>query len=317
MFNEINYQSKDNITEIHAVMWIPTTKVTAILQIEHGMSEYIKRYEGIAQLFNEKGILVCGEDHLGHGESVIDADHYGYIAAKRGDRILIDDAITLTEIMKKKYPNVPYYILGHSFGSFIVRNYIGKYDDINGAVIMGSSYQSQIKMNAAIFLTALEQFYHHGWFYRSKLLHKLTVGNLDKYFEDKRKFCWLTRSEEVLKNYEKDPLCNFEFTCNGYLNMYRLIKYANKKRTYKNTAKDLPLLIVSGKDDPVGNFGKGVDKIYKLYKNVKFKNVKLKMYNGMRHGILNEPERIIVINDIIAFINSTNLKVDKYDANSK
>lgn len=311
MLNEINYQSKDNITDIHAVMWIPTTKVTAIVQIEHGMCEYIKRYADIAEILNEKGILVCGEDHLGHGESVIDPDHYGYIAAKRGDKILIDDAITLTGIIKEKYPNVPYYVLGHSFGSFIVRNYIAKYEDINGAIIMGSSYQSPLKMNLAIVLTAIEQFYHHGWFYRSKLLHKLTVGNLNKYFEDKRKYSWLTKNEEVISSFERDPLSNFEFTCNGYLNMFRLIKRSNNKKTYKNTNKDLPLFILSGNDDPIGDFKKGVLKVDKLYKKAKFNNVKLRIYNGMRHNILDERERIIVINDIITFINSNNLKADK------
>lgn len=311
MLNEIKYQSKDNITEIHAVMWIPTTKVNAIIQIEHGMSEYIKRYEGLAEILNEKGILLCGEDHLGHGESAIDSLHYGYIAAKRGDKILVDDAITLTEIMKKQYPNVPYYLLGHSFGSFIARNYIAKSDDINGIIMMGSSYQSSLKMNLAIMLTAIEQFYHHGWFYHSKLLHKLTIGKYQKYFEDKRKYSWLTKNEEVMTKMENDPLCNIDFTCNGYLNMFRLIKQSNKKTTYKNTNKDLPILIMSGNDDPVGNFKTGVLKIDKLYKKAKFKNVKLKVYNGMRHNLLDEPERIIAINDIILFINTNNLKVDR------
>ena len=308
MFNEVNYQSKDNITEIHAVMWVPTKKVTAILQIEHGMSEYINRYEGLAKILNDKGILVCGEDHLGHGKSVIDADHYGYIAAKSGDKILVDDAVSLTEIMKKKYPGVPYYILGHSFGSFIARDYIAKYDDINGCIIMGSSYQNQIKMRFAIIFTYIEQFYHHGWFYRSKLLHRITVGNLERFFEEKRKNCWITKNSEVLTSFEGDPLCNFNFTCNGYLNMFRLIKQCNRKKTYNNTDKDLPLFIASGKDDPIGRFGTGVLKIDKLYKKAKFNNVKLKIYNGMRHGLLNEPERIIVINDIMTFINTNNLK---------
>lgn len=311
MLNEIKYQSKDNITDIHAVMWIPTTKVNAIIQIEHGMSEYIKRYAELAEILNEKGILVCGEDHLGHGESVIDSEHYGYIAAKRGDKVLVDDAITLTEIMKKKYPNVPYYILGHSFGSFIVRNYISKFDDINGVIFMGTSYQSPLKMNLAIAFACIEQFYHHGWFYRSKLLHKLTIGNLNKYFEDKRKYSWLTKNEEVIASFEKDPLCDFEFTCNAYLNMFRLIKQSNKKKTYKNTNKDLPIFIMSGNDDPIGEFKTGVLKVEKMYKNAKFKNVKLRVYNGMRHNLLDEPERIIVINDIITFINTNNLKVDK------
>lgn len=312
MFKEIRYPSNDNITEIHACMWIPVGKINAILQIEHGMIEHIKRYESIAEILNNAGILVCGSDHLGHGESVIDREHYGYFASVRGDNILIEDAVRLTDLVKNKYPNIPYYILGYSFGSFLVRNYITKYDDkIDGAIIMGSAYHSPLKMNLAILYTAIHQFYHHGWFYRSKALKKMTIGNMHKYFEEDDPNCWLTRNDEVLKSYDKDPKCNFSFTCNGYLNMFRLIKNANKKSSLKNIDGNLPLFIVSGRDDPVGNFGKRVEKLQRFYKNAKMSNVKLRIYNNMRHDILNEPERIIVINDIIAFINSTNLKVKK------
>lgn len=312
MFKEIRYPSNDNITEIHACMWIPVGKINAILQIEHGMTSYIKRYESIAEILNNAGILVCGSDHLGHGESVIDREHYGYFASVRGDKILIEDAIKLTDLVKAEYPNIPYYILGHSFGSFLVRNYITKYDnEVNGAIIMGSAYHSPLKMDLAILYTAIHQFYHHGWFYRSASLKKMTIGNMHKYFEDNDPNCWLTRNKEVLKSYANDPMCDISFTCNGYLNMFRLIKNANKKSALKNINKDLPLFIVSGGDDPVGNFGKRVERIYKFYKAAKMNNVKLKIYNNMRHEILSEPERIIVVNDLIAFINSNNLKAKK------
>jgi alpha-beta hydrolase superfamily lysophospholipase len=308
MVNEINYPSKDGLTQIHAVMWVPTTKVNAILQIEHGMIEYIKRYENIVDIFNEAGILVCGEDHLGNGESVIDKDHYGYIATKRGDKLLVDDAITLTNRVKEKYPNVPYYILGNSLGSFIARNSVALNDNINGLIIMGSAYKSPFAMNLAIIETAIIQFYHHGWFYKSKFLKNKTVGKLYKYFEEKNDDAWRTKDEQVLLKVKNDPLLNFDYTCNGYLNMFRLVKNANKKRTYKKVNKDLPILIISGKDDPIGDFGKSVSKVNDFYKKCKFTNVKFKLYNGLRHELLNEVEKIIVINDIVNFINVNNLK---------
>lgn len=312
MFKEFTYPSNDNITDIHACMWIPSGEVNAILQVEHGMIEYIKRYANFAEILNNAGILVCGSDHLGHGESVIDKNHYGYFASVRGDKILIEDSHDLTKLVKREYPTTPYYLLGHSFGSFLVRNYITKYtDEVNGAIIMGSAYQNPIKMNLAIAFTAIHQFFHHGWFYRSNTLNNLTIGKLHLFFEEKTPDCWLTRNEEVLKSYKNDPLCNFKFTCNGYLNMFRLIRDANRKKYIKKINNNFPILIVSGKDDPVGNFGKRIEQMNELYRSANITNIKLKIYNNMRHEILNEPERIIVINDIINFINYNNLKVKK------
>lgn len=310
MFKEVRYPSNDNITEIHACMWIPAGKIKAILQIEHGMVEHIMRYETIAGILNNAGILVCGADHLGHGESVIDREHYGYFASIRGDKILIEDARALTDLVKSEYPDIPYYILGYSFGSFLVRNYITKYSDkVDGAILVGSAYHNPIKMNLAILYTAIHQFYHHGWFYRSKSLKNMTIGRMHRFFPESDPNCWLTRNTEILKSYDNDSKCDFSFTCNAYLNMFRLIKEANKKSKIKSINKNLPLFIISGSHDPVGGFGKRVEKVYKLYTSTKMTDVKLKLYNNMRHEILNEPERIIVINDLIAFINYCNLKV--------
>ncbi len=302
MKKEITYKSQDGLTEIHAVIWEPTIPITAILQISHGMIEHIRRYENLANELNKYGILVCGNDHLGHGYSIQDKDHYGYFAEKNADSILVEDLHTLTLEMKKNYPNVPYFLLGHSMGSFIARNFIAKYgSELKGALIVGTGYHSNLEMTGAKILTNIIQFYKRGLFYRSKYIENKTNGSYYKHFENNSNHnCWLTNDKNVILEYENDPKTQFRFTCNGYYTIFTLIKSANKN--YKNIDKNLPIILLAGKDDPVGRFGKDIIKIYESYKKCGL-NVKMKIYNNMRHEILNELNKVIVYNDVINFIN--------------
>lgn len=307
MKKEITYKSKDNITDIHASIWIPDGEIKCILQISHGMLEHIDRYDEFAENLNKKGILVCGNDHLGHGLSVIDKEHYGYFASKNARQILINDVYELTTIIKKDYPNIPYFMLGHSFGSFIARNYLTSYSEsLTGIIITGTAHHSKLKLIFAKCLTKIISFYKTGPFYRSKFLYKCTTGNYKKYFKNNENNSWLTKDKDYLVNFIKDPRCTFKFTCNGYHTMFDLILHSNDK--YKKIKKDLPILLLSGKDDPVGNFGKSITKINKIYKKRGLTNVKYKIYNGLRHALLNEVEKVIVINDITQFINNNCMK---------
>lgn len=305
MKEEITYKSKDDKTNIRAVIWKPDGEIKAIVQISHGMVEYMDRYVRFALSLNKRGILVCGNDHLGHGHSVTKATNLGYFAEKNADSILVEDLHTLTSIMKEKYPSVPYFLLGHSMGSFIARNYITLYsNDLSGSIIIGSGFKSKIVMNFAIFLTYVTQFYHHGWYYRSPLLFKLTNGSFHKKFEEGKDnpLCWLTSDNTIINEYRSNPLSNFRFTCNGYKTLFTLIKKSCTKKYAKNIRKDLPLLILSGKDDPVGNFGVSIYKLEKFYRSVGIKVISMKLYNGMRHEIINEKNNVLPITDIINFI---------------
>ncbi|MCX4248564.1 MAG: lysophospholipase [Bacilli bacterium] len=311
MKEEITYKSKDGITNIRAVIWVPKTEIKAIVQISHGMVEHIDRYQVFAASLNNKGILVCGNDHLGHGHSVIKASNLGYFADKDSENILVDDLHTLTTTIKERYPNIPYFLLGHSMGSFIARNYLTSYsEELTGAIIVGSGFKSSIIMDVALALTWLTQLYHHGWYYRSPLLFKLTTGSYHKRFEEGKDnpLCWLTSDVNIINEYRANPLTNFRFTCNGYKTLFTLIKRACQKKNATTINKNLPILVLAGKDDPVGNYGKDIYKIERLYKSVGIKSVSIKLYNGMRHEIINERNNVLPITDIINFMEKERIK---------
>ena len=308
MKKEITFKSKDDLTTIHGIIWEPTEAPKGILQILHGMNGHIERYESTAAFFNKMGYIVCGHSSLGHGKSVVDKEHLGYFAKNDAPNILIDDALEMTFRVKEQYPDLPLTLLGYSFGSTIARNYLNKYSkELDGLILMGAPMHSNFKMNYALLHSSVVSFYKRGEFYRSKNIENLTTGSFKKYFKTKNKLAWMSKDEEYLADYANDPLVKFRFTINGYKTMFKLIKSANANfKTVEN--KNLPIMILSGKDDPVTNFGEAAIKLDKYLKNKKFTNVRYKTYNGLRHSLLNEVEKDIVLNDILFFLENINKK---------
>lgn len=303
MKREFGYLSMDGVTEIHAVEWIPEGDVKAVLQICHGMSEHIGRYDEFAEYLNERGICVFGHDHLGHGRSVQGDEFYGYFHAEKGNEYVIGDIHTLRGIMKEKYPDAPYFMLGHSMGSFLLRQYLTMYGEgLHGAVIMGTGHHGPLLLNFGQLLCkgfALVK----GWKYRSRLIHNLSFGGFNKKFkDDKTGANWLSTNVENCVRYAEDPQCDFVFTVNGYYQMFEGMKVLTDRESVGKIPQDLPIFFVAGSDDPVGNFGKAVYKIYKKYKKAGIKDVQLKLYKGDRHEILNELDREQVYKDIYVWL---------------
>ena len=306
MKKEITYKSKDEQTTINAVIWSPETEPIGIIQILHGMNEHINRYENTAAFYVQQGYVVCGHDCLGHGKSVIDKDHYGYFAKKDSKNILIEDAYEMTKLVKAEYPNLPVTLLGYSFGSTIARNYIQTHsEDINNVVLIGSPNHSKLKMIYAIIHAKVISFYKRGEFYRSKNLENLTTGSFKKYYKTKNKIAWMSKDEDFLNSLTADPYCKYRFTVNGYVGMFKMILSANSKLK-DVTNKNLPIFLMTGKDDPVTKFGAATIKLDSIYKKKGFTNVRYKIYNGLRHYLLNEVERSIILNDIFFFMKNTN-----------
>ena len=281
----------------------PSVKPRAILQISHGMCEFIERYENFAEFLNQQGILVCGNDHLGHGASVDSPEDYGFFAEKDGWKCMVKDLHRLTWLMKKKYPKTPYFLLGHSMGSFLARAYLSAYpDELDGALIVGTSGSNPV-MPAALPVTK-SAIVVKGKRYRSQAINDIAFGTYNVKFRPRRtEHDWLTRDEDTVDTFEADPRCTFIFTLQGFLDLFSTLKFVSDKRWPGTVSKDLPILLLSGQMDPVGQYGKGVQEVYDRLKAAGIKDLGIKLYEGCRHEILNETNKETVYRDILEWIN--------------
>ena len=300
---EFTYPSKDGKTSIHAIRWIPEESPVAILQIAHGMVEFIDRYDRFAKVCAGQGIYVVGNDHLGHGKSVTDPSQLGYFGRPDGNALVIGDMHQLRRRTQEEYPDVPYFLLGHSMGSFLARQYISAYGKgLAGAIIMGTGLQSNGALVAAKTITRGIAAIR-GESYRSKLLVSMTLGPYNKSFEPARTPCdWLTRDEAIVDAYMHNELNQFMFTTNGYANLFRTIQKAQDPVRIAQIPSDLPVLIVSGGKDPVGHAGKDPQKLAEIYRKAGIRDVTCKIYPEDRHEILNELDKDVVDQDILTWI---------------
>ena len=300
MRDEFYFPSKDGNTEIHTIEWKPEGEVRAVLQICHGMVEYIKRYDEFAQFLCEKGFYVVGNDHLGHGKSVQSKSEYGFFEKKYGNACVLGDIHTLRQRTVKKYPETPYFMLGHSMGSSLLRQYIQMYGNgLSGVVLMG--VVTDHRRSSLLFVKQLCRLMAavRGWHYRSRMVDELVTGSFNKKFKPSvTRADWITSDKEHLDAYVTDPLCSFMFTVNAYYSMMAGMLGMQKKENISMIPKSLPVLFVSGAEDPVGNFGKGVRKVCEIYKSAGLRDVSLKLYEGDRHEILNETNREQVYQDL-------------------
>ncbi|MDY2814570.1 MAG: alpha/beta fold hydrolase [Dorea sp.] len=305
MKQEFYYPSRDGKTQIHAIEWIPEGEIKGVLQICHGMVEYINRYDEFAEFMAGHDYYVIGHDHLGHGKSIQTEEDLGYFNETRGNQYVIGDIHKLRELTMKKHPGVPYYMLGHSMGSFLLREYLTMYGTgLAGAIIMGTGYQGALVLNAGqLICRVLAAF--KGWKYRSKFVDNLSFGSYNKKFEPAETTKdWITSDKERKKKYVEDPLCSYMFTLGAYYQMFEGMKVLTRKDSIARIPKELPILFVSGEDDPVGAFGKGVIKVYEKYKSAGIHNLSIHLYKGDRHEILNEVNRRDVYEDLRRWIES-------------
>lgn len=304
MRDEFYFPSKDGNTEIHTMEWKPEGEVRAVLQLSHGMREYIKRYDEFAEFLCSHGYYVVGNDHLGHGKSVQSKSEYGYFNEKYGNACVIGDMHTLRQRTAKKYPDVPYFMLGHSMGSSLLRQYVQMYGNgLAGAIFMGvvaDKGRNTLLMGRRI-CRMMAMF--RGWHYKSKFVDELAIGGYNKKFKHPRtRTDWVTSDEERLDEYVSDPLCSFMFTVNAYYGMFTGMLAMEKKESIYMIPKSLPILFAAGIEDPVGDFGKGVRKIYEKYKSAGIQDVTLRLYAGDRHELLNETDRTQVYQDLLDWL---------------
>ncbi len=299
-------ESSDGKTDLNGVIWQADNNKSpkAIFQMVHGMAEYIERYDEFAQFLNEQNILVVGHDHLGHGESVdMENPTYGYFSKGDSPKVLVEDTYQITNYIKKRYPHLPLFIMGHSMGSFVVRNYLKQYSDkVDGAIFMGTGGKKEEIKVIKRLVKGLNTLSPKAV---NRALNQLSFGSFNKKIKHATSaFSWISKNEENVNQYEADEKCGFIFTNNGFYTLINLVDGATQKNWFKTIRTELPILIVSGEKDPVGNYGKGPRKVAIELTDNYFSDVTLRLYHDLRHEILNEVEKEDVMNDIYDWLTS-------------
>ncbi len=271
--------------EIFVREWAEVEEPKAVVQIVHGMAEHCGRYEAFARFLNAHGFIVVADDHRGHGNT--DPTTLGY---RRGDMFadVVRDEACITDYFKEKYRGLKYFIFGFSFGSFVTQSYLGKYcDKVDGAVIAGSSHKKDFEVYMGSLVAGLGCMF--GMAKKpAKFIEKLSFGAYAKKFGDRE---WLSTDAENNAAYRGDPLCGFTCSFRFYKDFFRGLRRLYTSKYRAGLKKDLPVLIASGANDPVGNMGKGVKKLYRFYtEKAGMQNVEMKLFEGSRHEFLNEKE---------------------------
>lgn len=290
---------------LNVLLCLPEGRPRAVLQMTHGMVEYIGRYEQLACWLADRGVAAVGHDHLGHGGSVVSREEYGYFGRPDGNRLLLDDIHRVTRWAKAlpELEGLPWFLLGHSMGSFYVRQYLCEYGgELQGAILMGTGWQPRAAARAGRALCHLLAAFH-GWRYRSKLVDSMAFGSYNRSFRPARTSKdWLNRDEKEVDRYLSEERCSFRFTLNGYDSLFTALERLCDKELLARAPKDLPVLFLSGDDDPVGDRGRGVQKAAQSLRDAGMRRVEVKLYPGARHELLVELNRQEVFADIGSFI---------------
>ena len=310
---KLDYLSHDGKTRINAKVWTSprfgdgtgdcVEKPKGVVQLVHGMAEYIDRYDDFARYLVGRGFVVCAEDHIGHGRSAADPSEFGHMPAHGGKDVLLGDVHTLRRMVTELFPGVPYVIYGHSMGSFIVRAYIARHGEgLSACVLSGTgnvpAALSKSGRTLARILAAVK-----GETYRSPLIDGMGAGGYGKQIENARTpLDWLSTDDAVVDAYIADELCGFMFTVGGYSTLLDLTAEVVTPACAAGVPKDLPVLFVAGDGDPVGDMGKGVEAAAQLMRDAGVKTVDCTLYEGMRHEIHNEIGHEKVYDDIASWI---------------
>jgi len=282
---------------------ISSRDVRGVVQIAHGMSEYARRYLPFAQFLADNGFVVVANDHLGHGKTAGESINYGYFGMLRTENLLVEDMRTLHELTRELYPDAPYFMLGHSMGSFLLREYLTIYgDELSGAIIMGTGDPSSTLASFGFGLARLTEALR-GEKYRSPMLRKLVMGKYNNRIKRAQSdFDWLSTDPAVVAAYNDDKATGFTFTTNGYEHMFANLVFATSDKAIAEIPKDMPILVISGAEDPVGGYGDQVRSFTKRLEKAGVQDVTMVLYPGMRHEVLNEHDKQQVYEEILRWL---------------
>ena len=303
-FQEFTFLSSDGHTQLHGAQWTPADREPiAVLQIAHGVAEHILRYDDFARYLNDRGILVAGHDHLGHGKSLPEGGTPVYFGDGSTWETVVDDIHLLHDRLREQYPDLPILLMGHSMGSFLSRSYLIRYPGtVDAAIIMGTGHQSPaiVTGGRAIAKAAGKR---HGFKAHSPRVEALAFGAYNKAFAPNRtEVDWLSASDNNVDAYIADPLCGQKASIGLFYEMLGGIRFISTPKNIASMNRNTPILFISGDKDPVGEMGKGVKRAYEAFRRAGVRDVELKLYKGLRHEILNEDCRAVVYNDLWSWI---------------
>lgn len=302
-FTEFFFPSHDGKTSIRAVEWRPEGEIRAVLQIAHGVAEYIDRYAAFAEYLCNHGIAVIGNDHLGHGASVAEGEARVYFGKKDGWQHVVDDMHSLRLEGGKRFPGIPYFLMGHSMGSFLSRTYLIRYPgSVRGVILAGTGHQHSVMTAAGRFVAKLEGK-RIGWDQLSPIIETAAFGAYNKAFAPNRTtHDWLSANEENVDRYLADPLCGGQATVGLFYEMMCGLDFIRKPENLAKMDTRRPALFISGWEDPVGEMGKGVIAACNSFRAAGVEDLTLQLYPGMRHEILNETKREEVFEFILKWL---------------
>lgn len=301
---EFKVLSSDGIHSLAGVVYLPDGEKKGFFHIAHGMTEYIGRYERIMSEMADEGYICFGYDHLGHGKTAKDKSELGFFASRNGYDLLCRDIKVFSDAVRAEFDpdgKLPYYLMGHSMGSFIVRLATEKYVRPDKLIIMGTGGANPAAGFGIALISLIKLI--KGEKHISKLIYKLAFGSYNNKFkgdENLNSQSWLSTDLSIRNKYMSDDYCTFKFTVSAMGDLMKLLKYCNRGAWYKNMPS-IPILLVAGSDDPVGNHSKGVLEVEKKLQK-RGHNAHAIIYKGGRHEILNDFTYDDVKKDILAFV---------------
>ena len=302
---EFFFPSSDGSHQAFARLWLPekSTPPRGVVQIVHGVAEYVERYDHFARYLAVHGFLVCGEDHLGHGKTAAPDGKFGWFAPHGGWELVTADIHSLRQQMGERYPNIPYFLLGHSMGSFLTRTYLCRYPGtVDGAILSGTGQEPPLLVGFGKLLASLIALIF-GSDHVSPLVHSLSLGAYNRQFAPNRTSAdWVSRDEKVVDTYMADPLCQFIPTVGMYRDMLGGLQYIASRRALSQMDPSTPVYLFSGDRDPVGTSGKGVRKVYGFFRDAGTADLQMKLYPEGRHEMLNELNRDQVYADVLSWL---------------
>lgn len=297
------FPSTNGKNKILARICTPDKPPKAVVQIAHGIAEHISRYDPFMFFLAENGYVAVGNDHLGHGLSAENEDGLGIFDTQNGWTYAVDDMKALRDQVRQDFHDILYIFFGHSMGSFLTRTYLIRYpDQYDAAILSGTGQQSPALINAGFFAANLLTLLR-GPGADGKLLNDMAFGSYCKKIDNPRTpFDWLSTNEDNVDRYIADPLCGFVAKCSMYRDMMGGLKFLTKQSNIDKMNKDAPIYFMSGAEDPVGDYGAGVEKAYRAFCDAGLHDVTMKLYPGGRHEMLNETNREEVMQDILAWL---------------